>query len=146
MPEHDRLEREIEEILDKIEEFPDSESRAKRARKRAAARASLPVSHWRQALAHQASRINVSQLMLLSFLLILFAFFFRGRLLPGALSTWILYAGVILFVSAFAVSIFGRRRAPARTQQRWRGRTIEYRTRPSTADRLRRWFGGRTRR
>lgn len=148
MPDNDRLEREIEEILGKIEQFPGPESRAQRARKRSVGRASARVSGWRQSIAHRISNVDMSQLMLLSFVMILAAFFLRGRMLPPLVATWILYGGVILFVSTFAVMVFGRgRRGGTPTvQQTWRGRTIQYRQGPSVTDRLRRLLGGRTRR
>lgn len=145
MANNDRLEREIEEILGKIEQFPDKGARARRARQRNAGRVTSAVSAWQQGLARQLSRISVSQLMLASFLMILFAFFFRGRFLPGPLASWILIAGVILFVSAFAVMMFGKSRSRT-VEQRWRGRTIEYRTGPTLSSRLRRWWASRARR
>lgn len=146
MAKNDRLEREIEEILGKIEQFPGPESRAKRARQRALGRAAARVHAWQQHVARELSRVNLSQLMLLSFLMILFAFFFRGRFLPPTLSMWVLAGGVILFVSTFAVMVFGRRGPGA--AQRWRGRPIPPARAPqaSAALRLRRWWAARTRR
>lgn len=147
MADNDRLEREIEEILGKIEQFPDQESRARRARRRNINRVTSTVAGWQQAIARQLGRVSVSQIMLLSFLLILFSFFFRGRGLPPFLASWILVAGVILFVSAFAVRLLaGGRGGGGRVEQRWRGRTIEYRTGSSMADRIRRWWASRARR
>ena len=55
-------------------------------------------------------------------------------------------AGVVLFVSTFAVMLFGPRTRPgSSTEQRWRGRTIRYDS-PSLGSRLRRWWSSRARR
>ena len=146
MSDNDRLEREIEEILGKIEQFPDQQARAKRARRRNAGRITSAIAGWQQRVAREMGRMSVSQVMLLAFLMILFAFFFRGRGLPGPLATWILLGGVILFVSAFAVRVFARPGGGGGVEQRWRGRTIRYETGPTLSQRLRRWWAGRTRR
>jgi hypothetical protein len=139
MSDSERLEREIEEILGKIEHFPSPESRAQRARKRAVRRLGAWMSQRQAALARVMSRWSMSQLMLLAALMILGSFFFR-RLSP-VLMTWVLYAGIILFVSALAILVFGGGRG-GRVQQRWRGRTVEYRGGTPMRVRLRRWWSG----
>lgn len=147
MANNDRLEREINEILGKIEQFPDPGTRAKRTRRRNLNRVTGRIVEVQRRVARNLGRISVSQLMLVSFLMILFAFFFRGRGVPPTVSSWLLLAGVVLFVSTFAVSIFGPRGARGgRVEQRWRGRTIEYRTGTSLSDRVRRWWASRSRR
>lgn len=146
MADNDRLEREIEEILGKIEQFPDPESRARRARKRSVNRFTTRISSWQQNVARRLSRISVSQLMLASFLMILFAFFFRGRGLPAPVASWVLLAGVILFVSTFAVMVLARRGGGPSVQQKWRGRPVQYTTTPSLNQRMRRWWTNRSRR
>jgi hypothetical protein len=148
MANNDRLEREIEEILGKIEQFPDAESRAKRTRRRNTNRITSRLSEVQRGIARRMGTISIGQMMLASFLLILFAFFFRGRGLPPTVASWLLLAGVILFVSAFAVSIFGpRSRGGSGTvEQRWRGRTIQYQTGSSFSSRIRRWWSSRTNR
>src|SRR3546814_13232094 len=88
MANHDRLEREIEEILGKIEQFPDAETRAKRTRRRSVNRFTARLADVQRGIARRLGHISVSQLMLASFLLILFAFFFRGRGLPSPASSW----------------------------------------------------------
>lgn len=74
----DRLEREINEILDKIEQFPTPERRRNRAVKRNIRRVGDVVSARQRAIARELSRVSISQLLLVSFLLILGSFFFRG--------------------------------------------------------------------
>ncbi len=134
----DRLEREINEILDKIERFPDPESRRARARKRVFRQAANRVAERQRAFAKQLSRISVSQLMLASFLIILGSFFF-GRVL-GPARSWMLLAGVILFVTSFAIMVFTR--TGTTETQHWRGQEVSLRS-ESLASRMRRWFANR---
>ncbi len=135
----DRLKDEIEEILNKIEHFPKPESPRARARRRALRRLADAVASAERAAARQLGRVSVSQLMLISFVLIIGSLFFR-RIHPLAMQ-WVLYGGIVLFVSSFAILIFTR--SPGGThQQRWRGRSIEYRM-PSLLERLRSWYRGR---
>lgn len=134
----DRLEREINEILDKIERFPDPESRRARARKRFLRRIAARIAERQRALVQRLSGISVNQLMLASFLIILGSFFFGRFLGPGR--SWLLLAGVILFVTSFAIMIFTRS-SSAQTQH-WRGQEVTFRS-ESLASRLRRWFANR---
>ena len=141
MPEQpDRLEREINEILDKIEQFPKPERRRAGAARRGLRRAGENVAARQRAIARGLARISLSQLVLLGFLLILGSFVLRG---PGPAGAWIMIAGVVLLVTSFALMLFGAGRRP-RTQQ-WRGRTISY-SRDSLAQRVQRWFARRPRR
>lgn len=122
MGDSDRLEREIEEILGKIENFPGPEAR--RARKPLRRPILDAVAGRQRAVARELSRISVSQVMLFAFLLILGSFFFREF---GVIAVWALYAGVVLFVVAFAIMMFGNRgRTGARQQTVWRGRDVAY--------------------
>jgi hypothetical protein len=152
MNDSERLEREIEEILGNIEHFPAPESRATRARRRVVRSIGAWTSQRQAAAARVMARWSTSQLMLLAFLMILGSFFFR-RLNP-MLMQWVLYAGIILFVSALAIMVFGGGRRRGSMQQRWRGRTIEYQRgrhhagpRPTLSQRLKQLiFGRRSRR
>ena len=132
----DKLEREIKEILNQIEQFPKPASRRAMARRRALRHIGDSIASGHRAIAYKLSRIAISQLMLLSFIMILGSFFFR-RMSPFA-TQWVLYAGIVLFVSSFAIMVVTH--SPSHgTQQRWRGRSLEYRT-PSLLDRLRHWY------
>ncbi|MGE3857828.1 MAG: hypothetical protein AB7G21_12800 [Dehalococcoidia bacterium] len=142
MSDSNRLEREIEEILGKIEQFPDAGARRRRSTNRALQRVGTAVSDRVRGFARQLSRFSISQVMLLSFILIIASLFFR-RAAPGVM-TWVLYAGIILFVTAFAISIFGR--GGSSSTPRWRGRTVQYQASPSLAQRLRFWWNSRIRR
>lgn len=141
MADKDRLEREINEILNKIEQFPTPESRRARARKRALRRVGDAIASRQRAITRQLGRISVSQLVLISFLIILGSFFFR-RFNP-LLMQWALYAGIVLFVSSFAILLFSRPRSSS--PRYWRGRQIAYRSEPLTT-RLRRWLASKRRR
>ena len=136
----DRLEREIEEILDKIEQFPSPESRRARARKLAVRRLGGAIADRQRAFASQLGRISMSQVMLVSFLLIL-GYFFFGRYSP-VLMRWVLYGGIILFVTSFTILMFSRRASPrASSQERWRGRPVQPVGRyPTLGERLRGWW------
>ncbi|MPZ98869.1 MAG: hypothetical protein GEU80_05925 [Dehalococcoidia bacterium] len=140
----DRLEREIEEILDRIERFPDADARRARRRRRGVQRFGAKVQELQHNVMRELSRISMSQVVLISFLLILGSFFFR-RFNP-VLMQWALYAGIALFVTSFAILMFSRG-AGGTVQQRWRGRTVEYRAGGSgPVQRLRRWWASRARR
>jgi len=137
----DRLEREIEEILDKIEQFPSPESRRARARKQAVRRFGGAIAERQRAVASKLGRISMSQVMLVSFLLIL-GYFFFGRYSP-LLMRWVLYAGIILFVTSFTILMLTRRSSPGAVsaQERWRGRPIRPADQgPTLAARLRAWW------
>jgi len=136
----DRLEREIEEILDKIEQFPSPESRRARARRQFFKRIGNGIAERQRAFASQLGRISMSQVMLASFVMILGALFFRRF---GVVSQWLLWAGVILFVVSFAILVFSRRSSPsaASSQERWRGRPIRSTQQyPTLAERVRVWW------
>ena len=139
----DRLEREIEEILDKIEHFPSPESRRARARKRYLRQLGSSIGQRQRAIASQIGRVSVSQLLLVSFALILGSIFLR-RFNPLFMQ-WVLYAGIILFVTSFAILMFSRgSTSNPNRDQRWRGREIRQGYQQSSAlHRLRRWWDSR---
>lgn len=142
MSDPDRLEREIEEILGRIDEFPDAGARRRRTTQRLLRQAAERVSDAQRSVMRTLARFSVSQVMLLSFLLILGSLFFR-RVAPPMMA-WVLYAGIVLFVSSFAIMVFGGRRAST-AEPTWRGRPIRTRTTASPGERLRRWWRERTR-
>ena len=137
----DRLEREIEEILDKIEQFPSPESRRARARKQAVRRIGSSIAERQRAFASKLGRVQMSQVMLVSFLLILGAMFF-GRYSP-LLMRWVMYAGIILFVTSFTILMFTRRSSPSgpASPERWRGRQVRQAQQGANAvERIRMWW------
>ena len=143
MPEEpDRLEREIQEILDKIEQLPAPKRRRASGLQRSLRRIGDGVSAWQRTVVQELSRISLSQLVLLSFLLILAAFLIRGL---GPLGSWLMIGGVVLLVASLALMIFGSGGGGRARTQQWRGRTISY-SRDGLAQRIRRWFSNRSRR
>ena len=82
--------------------------------------------------------MSLSQLVLLSFLLILGSFFFRGF----GLGQWVLFAGVALLVASGALLVFGGGKGGGARSKQWRGRTISYQS-ETLATRIRRWFASR---
>jgi hypothetical protein len=146
MADRDHLEREIEEILGKIEDFPAAEPRYKRGSRRVLRRFGSAVSERQRAVMRFMSRISVSQVMLISFLMILGAFILLRR--NPMLMNWVMWAGIILFVSSFAILVFSRGRGSGGgdSETRWRGRSVEYEAGPSIVQRVRLWLSGRARR
>ena len=136
----DRLEREIEEILDKIEHFPTSNSRRSQALRNYFRRLGNGIGVRQRALATQLGNISISQLLLISFLMIFGSFFFR-RFNP-LMMQWVLYAGIILFVTSFAILMFSRSgKHKNESQQRWRGRAIHKNiSHPSLIERIQKWW------
>ncbi len=148
MPDHgeprDRLEREINEILRTSSNFHAAQRR-KRTRQRAFNDILVQVSARQREFMRAIGGQSLSQLMLLSFLIILGSFFFRS-IVPIAWP-WLMYAGVVLFLATFTLMVFGGGRNPMAgvPRQYWRGREMELGG-PTLSQRLRRWWAGLTRR
>lgn len=137
----DRLEREINEILEKIDRFPTPAERRSRKTSKRIKGVGDAVSSGSHGVTRELSRISLSQVMLLSFLLILGSLFFRA-FFPFAWP-WLMYAGLVLFVTAFLLMVFGGGRGAggqSTTQQYWRGRPVSYRS-DGLNTRMRRWWG-----
>jgi hypothetical protein len=129
----DELEREIEEILSKIDKFP-KESAFGRLRRRWAKR----FRRWRGSLALRLPRVSLGRVMAASLLLIILAYAFRST----AFGRYAFAVGLVLLFSAIAVSFFTARRPKQET--RWRGQVVDL-SEPSLADRVRGWLSGRRR-
>lgn len=131
-----RVEREVDEILRRLETSLPREPRWRRVRR--ALRRALS-SLW-ETLAHSFRRFTAANAMLLAFVLII------GSLVVGRVwddaGRFMLVGGVALFVLALVMSFAGRRSLPER---RWRGQVIEY-GEPTLADRLRNWWRAKSRR
>lgn len=128
----DELEREIEDILNRLDKFLPEESAAQRLRKRV----SNAFYRFQRNVARLLSRISLGHLMVMSLLLVLFAFAFRW----SVLGRYALIAGLILLFSTIAISFFTSRRA--RPEKRWRGQPIDL-SGPSLADRIKGWLRAR---
>ncbi len=131
-----RVEREIDEILRRLEPSLPREPRMRRVR-RAAGRA-LRRS-W-DACTGALRRLSAGNGMLLAFALII------GSLVVSRVwddaGRFMLIAGLAVFVLALVASFTGRRSAPER---RWRGQVIDYGA-PTLADRLRNWWRAKSKR
>lgn len=127
----DKIQREIEEILNRLDEFVPEERASERARRRSANAASGFV----QAIFAPLARISLRHVMLAAFALIAIGFF-AARANPVGL--WMLVGGLILFLTAFALSFVGGG-SPPKVEKRWRGQPIEL-SQPSLSDRLRAWL------
>lgn len=136
----DRLEREIEELLDKIEHFPNPASRRSQALRNYFRQLGNAIGVRQRALAAQLGNISISQLLLMSFLMI-FGSFFLKRFNP-LMMQWVLYAGIILFVTSFAILMFSRSgEHKNKSHGRWRGRAIrENISQTSRIDRIKKWW------
>jgi hypothetical protein len=126
----DNLEREVEEILRKLDKFVPEEGRLARTRKGAG----QAVSDFLHTILARLSRVSLGQLMLTSLVLVLVAFFFRGA--SPALARWAIIGGLVLFLTAFSLSLLSGR---SRYERRWRGRAVDL-SEPSLSTRLRNWL------
>jgi hypothetical protein len=129
----DELEREIEEILSRIDEFP-KESAFGRLRRRWAKR----FRRWRGRLALRLPRISLGHVMVASVLLIILAYAFRST----AFGRYAFAVGLLLLFFAVAASFFSARRP--KQEKRWRGQVVDL-SGPSLADKVRGWLSGRRR-
>ncbi len=113
-----KLERDIEEVLAQIDQFPPKRSRWSRIRRRVAnaiggvgeAITSLP---W--------PRIGIGQVLLIAIAVIVIAYYgFRNSNIGGIL----IFGGILAFIAAFIFSL--RRHSTSRTpEKRWRGQPID---------------------
>ena len=130
----DRIEREIEDILRKIDNFVPERTR------RSARRASQPFSAAHSWLVHRLSRISLNQIMMWALFAFIVTIFLRG--IPGA--TWLMVGSLIVLVTAFLISLRSGRgaRVSGGPPKRWRGQPIDL-SGPSLPDRIKGWLKGR---
>lgn len=128
----DRIEREIEEILRKLDSFVPERTR------RPVRRVGEPFSAAQSWFAHRLARISLKQVMMWSLFVVLIAFFARSVPWAG----WIMVGGLIVFATAFVLSR-SVSSAP-KTQKRWRGQPLDL-SAPSWPDRVKAWLKGRRR-
>ena len=127
----DRIEREIEEILRKIDDLPERR-KVKAVRKPPPATSSGPRA---------LSRVNMRKVMMWSlFAIIVGALVFRA--IPGGY--FLLIGAIIVFGTAFFLSTRGGPVTSA-PEKRWRGQPLDL-SEPSWPNRLKAWWKGRGRR
>lgn len=130
----DRFEREIDDILSKLDKFP-TRGPGYRARQ-AVTRRILSVQ---RRIATRLARLSVGQIMLGGIALILIGFFFRTAL-PG-IWNYLLILGLILFLTSLAISWLGGGQPAGSRQVYWRGRPASYYSSgPAFTLRLRAWW------
>ncbi len=132
----DNLEREVEEILRKLDNFVPEEGPLTRTRRRVGQAASDFV----RAVLVRLSSVSLGQVMLVAAIVVVVGFVFgRGNPL---MARWVIIGGLILFFTAFVLSMRG---GASRDDRLWRGRVINL-SEPGLADRLRAWVKRRYRR
>lgn len=129
-----KYEREIREILEKMDEFVPPPSLQQRVGNRVRGR----WWRWRNQ-PRRGWSFAPGQLMLTALALIVASFVLRFFPFGGLLATVVGLAGVILFVVAFILSLTARGRYGNR-EQRWRGRPIDVPRDNPLADWFRRLF------
>ncbi len=136
----DKIKREIEDILNKLDDFVPDESAAEKMRRRSSGAAASVV----RALLAPFTRISIRQVMLTALVIIVVGFL-AMRVNP-IFGRYALIAGVILFVTSFALSFFNRSSGttPPAVEQRWRGQPIDL-NEPSLPDRIKAWLKSRRR-
>jgi hypothetical protein len=139
----DKIRREVEELLDKLDNFvPEERLISKmRSRKKAAAGPSMLERAW-----HRLSRVSLGHAMLAGIVLLLIGTLFRHTL--GGAATPVMVLGIVLVAGAFVLSVIGgdsrRTLAGGRPEKRWRGQVIDY-SEPTRTSRIREWFRSRRR-
>jgi predicted lipid-binding transport protein (Tim44 family) len=132
----DQLQREIEEILDKLDEFIPEQKATSRIRKQWSAKLHA-FGGW---LGGLVSHVSTGHLMIVSLVLVFIAFAFRS----SAIGQYSMIAGLSLLGLTIVASFFANRRA--RSEKRWRGQVVDL-SGSRFIDRLQSWFkkhGSRT--
>ena len=119
----DNLEKEIEDLLKKIDDFPSSESASKKRLKMYLRYMGSAISIKQQLIAKYLGKISLPQLMLGSFLMIFASYFILGRISP-LLMRWVLFSGIIVFLTSFTLMFFGNNKVSSKNEQIWRGKKV----------------------
>ncbi len=125
----DQLQREIEEILNRLDKFIPEEKKPSRIGRRWGSAVHGLIS----GLGALVSHVSLGYLMMLSLLLIFVAFAFRS----SSVGQYSMIAGLSLLGLTVVVSFIANRRA--RSQRRWRGQVVDL-SGPSFIDRIQGWF------
>jgi hypothetical protein len=106
MPGGDRLEREINEILEHVGDALPPEPRQAAPLESPVRNAARAVSDWERARVRELSRVSPVSMLLLAFVLMCGGFLL-DQLMPYE-GYWLTFAGALLFVPAFALIVFRR--------------------------------------
>ena len=126
----DRIEREIEEILRKIDNFPDRP----RPKPRKPSKTSSALQRW-------LARISMRKVMIWALFAAMVAFFLRD--IPGGIGYFLMIGAIIVFVTAFMLSTRGTGPSGA-PEKRWRGQPLDL-SEPGWPDKVKAWIKGRKR-
>jgi hypothetical protein len=124
----DQLQREIEDLLNRLDDFIPEQKATTRLRKRFRERIGGLARRLRAAL----SPTSLGHLMIVSLVLIFIAFAFRS----SAIGQYSLIAGLVLLAVTIVISFVTNRQAP---QKVWRGQVVDL-SEPGLVDRLQGWF------
>lgn len=142
--EPDKVQREIEELLGKLDNFVPEERLVSKIKSRRRAEAGPGLT---ERLLKRVSRITLGHVLLTGLALLLAASFAPG--LFGGYARYAMILGLVLTGGAFVMSIIGwdskRTLTGGTPEKRWRGQVIDY-SQPSAPNRLRDWLRGRRRR
>ena len=134
----DRIEREIEDILSKLDDFVPDKGQKPIPFRRPANRKPQRKS-W---LSQRLARISLNQVMVYALIALILGFILRG--LPFA--TWVMIGALAVLLTAFFLSLRaggGSGSVSGNYQKRWRGEPIDvpdpYRG-PGIGDRIAKWF------
>jgi hypothetical protein len=116
-----KLERDIEEVLAKVERFPPKQPLWSRVRRRLAA---VFGGVGRAVAGLPRPRVSVGQVLLLAMALIVIAYVFGDSLGGTSVVRLVVIGAIILFVGAFIFSL--RRQSISRLpEKRWRGEAMD---------------------
>lgn len=146
--EPDKVQREIEELLGKLDNFVPEERLVSKIKKRRKAEAGPNAMERTGAgLGKRLSGITLGHVMLAGLALLLLSSFAPG--LFGGYARYALILGLLLTGGAFVMSVVGwdsrRTITGGTTEKRWRGQAIDY-SAPSAPTRFRDWLRGKRRR
>jgi hypothetical protein len=125
----DQLQREIEEILNKLDEFIPEQKAGSRIREQWGER----FRAFRGWLGGLVSHVSLGHLMIVSLVLIFIAFVFRS----STVGQWSMIAGLSLLGLTIVISFIANRRA--RSEKRWRGQVVDL-SEPRLFDKLQSWL------
>lgn len=133
----DRIEREIEEILKKIDNLPERSKSSRPPPRRTRPSGGSTIQRW-------LARISLRKVMMWALFAVIVAFFMRG--VPGAY--WLLIGALVLFVTAFILSTTSRGSGGSASsrypEKRWRGQPMDL-SEPSWPDRIKAFLKGKKR-
>jgi hypothetical protein len=128
----DRYEREIDELLGRLEGRLRKEPLSRRIGRRV-----RPYSHGFQSGIRAFLRRPPSEQFMIAALVMVIASFILGNFAPR-IAGYLSVLSILCFVLALGLAIAGRR-SPG-YQKKWRGKIIDYPTGPSIWTNLRNWF------